>query len=111
MRDVSLLPENPHSRGGSRPPAAVRSSSPAMPQRLLQAGGIQPHVMPHVMPGDVDRPDTGERLVRRGVPAGPLLLNWVVISGGARRGRAVVLDRSWAVLGGLGRSLRGSMHP
>ncbi len=45
----------------------------------LQAAGIQPHFML----GDVGQLETVERLVRRGVYTGPLVLNWVAIGGGA----------------------------
>ncbi|WP_395701534.1 3-keto-5-aminohexanoate cleavage protein [Aquabacterium sp.] len=47
--------------------------------RRLQAAGIQPHFML----GDVGQLETVERLVRRGVYTGPLVLNWVAIGGGA----------------------------
>ena len=47
--------------------------------RRLQAAGIQPHFML----GDVGQLETVERLVRRGVYTGPLVLNWVGIGGGA----------------------------
>jgi uncharacterized protein (DUF849 family) len=45
----------------------------------LQAAGIQPHFML----GDTGQLETVERLVRRGVHRGPLVLNWVAIGGGA----------------------------
>lgn len=47
--------------------------------RRLQAAGIQPHFML----GDVGQLETVERLVRRGVYRGPLILNHVMIGGGA----------------------------
>jgi uncharacterized protein (DUF849 family) len=47
--------------------------------KRLQAAGIQPHFML----GDVGQLETVERLIRRGVYAGPLVLNWVGIGGGA----------------------------
>lgn len=47
--------------------------------RRLQAAGIQPHFML----GDAGQLETVERLVRRGVYTGPLVLNWVGIGGGA----------------------------
>lgn len=47
--------------------------------RRLQAAGIQPHFML----GDTGQLETVERLVRRGVYTGPLVLNWVGIGGGA----------------------------
>ncbi|HQU80726.1 MAG TPA: 3-keto-5-aminohexanoate cleavage protein [Azonexus sp.] len=47
--------------------------------RRLQAKGIQPHFML----GDVGQLETVERLIRRGVYTGPLVLNWVAIGGGA----------------------------
>lgn len=47
--------------------------------KRLQAAGIQPHFML----GDVGQLETVERLVRRGVYTGPLVLNWVAIGGGA----------------------------
>lgn len=47
--------------------------------RRLQGAGIQPHFML----GDVGQLETVERLVRRGVYTGPLVLNWVAIGGGA----------------------------
>ncbi len=47
--------------------------------RRLQARGIQPHFML----GDVGQLESVERLVRRGVYTGPLVLNWVAIGGGA----------------------------
>ncbi len=47
--------------------------------RRLQAAGIQPHFML----GDAGQLETVERLIRRGVYAGPLVLNWVGIGGGA----------------------------
>jgi len=45
----------------------------------LQAAGIQPHFML----GDAGQLETVERLIRRGVYKGPLVLNWVAIGGGA----------------------------
>lgn len=47
--------------------------------RRLQAAGIQPHFML----GDVGQLETVERLIRRGVYTGPLILNHVMIGGGA----------------------------
>ncbi|MCA0244065.1 MAG: 3-keto-5-aminohexanoate cleavage protein [Proteobacteria bacterium] len=47
--------------------------------RRLQAAGIQPHFML----GDTGQLETVERLIRRGVYSGPLVLNWVGIGGGA----------------------------
>ncbi len=47
--------------------------------KRLQANGIQPHFML----GDVGQLETVERLIRRGVYTGPLVLNWVGIGGGA----------------------------
>src|SRR5574337_1509762 len=47
--------------------------------KRLQAAGIQPHFML----GDVGQLETVERLIRRGVYTGPLVLNWVAIGGGA----------------------------
>ncbi|MBK9134581.1 MAG: 3-keto-5-aminohexanoate cleavage protein [Betaproteobacteria bacterium] len=47
--------------------------------KRLQANGIQPHFML----ADVGQLETVERLVRRGVYTGPLVLNWVAIGGGA----------------------------
>ncbi len=47
--------------------------------KRLQAAGIQPHFML----GDVGTLETVERLIRRGVYTGPLVLNWVAIGGGA----------------------------
>ena len=41
--------------------------------KRLQANGIQPHFML----GDVGQLETVERLIRRGVYTGPLVLNWV----------------------------------
>jgi len=46
--------------------------------KRLQASGIQPHFML----GDVSQLDTVERLIRRGVYTGPLVLNHVMIGGG-----------------------------
>jgi uncharacterized protein (DUF849 family) len=46
--------------------------------KRLQAAGIQPHFML----GDVGQLETVERLIRRGVYTGPLVLNWVAIGGG-----------------------------
>ena len=45
----------------------------------LQAAGIQAHFVL----GDVGQLETVERLIRRGVYKGPLVLNWVAIGGGA----------------------------
>lgn len=45
----------------------------------LQAGGIQRHFML----GDIGQLETVERLIRRGIYAGPLVLNHVMIGGGA----------------------------
>jgi uncharacterized protein (DUF849 family) len=47
--------------------------------KRLQANGIQPHFML----GDLGQFETVERLIRRGVYTGPLVLNWVAIGGGA----------------------------
>jgi uncharacterized protein (DUF849 family) len=47
--------------------------------KRLQASGIQPHFML----GDAGQLETVERLIRRGVYTGPLVLNWVGIGGGA----------------------------
>ncbi len=47
--------------------------------RRLQAAGVQPHFML----GDPGQLETVERLVRRGVYTGPLVMNWVGIGGGA----------------------------
>ncbi|SEB22039.1 3-keto-5-aminohexanoate cleavage protein [Variovorax sp. YR216] len=47
--------------------------------KRLQANGIQPHFML----GDVGQLESVERLIRRGVYTGPLVLNWVAIGGGA----------------------------
>ena len=47
--------------------------------KRLQARGIQPHFML----GDAGQLETVERLIRRGVYTGPLVLNWVGIGGGA----------------------------
>jgi len=47
--------------------------------RRLQAAGVQPHFML----GDTGQLETVERLIRRGVYTGPLVLNWVGIGGGA----------------------------
>ena len=47
--------------------------------KRLAAAGIQPHFML----GDVGQLESVERLIRRGVYAGPLVLNWVAIGGGA----------------------------
>jgi uncharacterized protein (DUF849 family) len=47
--------------------------------KRLQTNGIQPHFML----GDVGQLETVERLIRRGVYTGPLVLNWVGIGGGA----------------------------
>jgi len=47
--------------------------------RRLQAAGIQPHFML----GDVGQLESVERLIRRGVYTGPLVLNWAAIGGGA----------------------------
>jgi len=46
--------------------------------KRLQAAGIQPHFML----GDLGQLETVERLIRRGVYCGPLVLNWVAIGGG-----------------------------
>ena len=46
--------------------------------KRLQASGIQPHFML----GDVSQLETVERLIRRGVYTGPLILNHVMIGGG-----------------------------
>ena len=46
--------------------------------KRLQAAGIQPHFML----GNVSSLESVERLIRRGVYAGPLILNWVGIGGG-----------------------------
>jgi uncharacterized protein (DUF849 family) len=46
--------------------------------KRLQASGIQPHFML----ADVGQLETVERLIRRGVYTGPLILNWVAIGGG-----------------------------
>jgi uncharacterized protein (DUF849 family) len=47
--------------------------------KRLQAAGVQPHFML----GDVGQLESVERLIRRGVYKGPLVLNWVAIGGGA----------------------------
>jgi uncharacterized protein (DUF849 family) len=47
--------------------------------KRLQAAGIQPLFML----GDAGQLETVERLIRRGVYTGPLVLNWVAIGGGA----------------------------
>ena len=47
--------------------------------KRLQANRIQPHFML----GDAGQLETVERLIRRGVYTGPLVLNWVGIGGGA----------------------------
>ena len=47
--------------------------------KRLQAAGIQPHFML----GDAGQLETVERLIRRGVYTGPLVLNHVMIGGGA----------------------------
>ncbi|MFO1268888.1 MAG: 3-keto-5-aminohexanoate cleavage protein [Rubrivivax sp.] len=47
--------------------------------KRLQANGIQPHFML----GDVGQLETVERLIRRGLYTGPLVLNHVMIGGGA----------------------------
>jgi uncharacterized protein (DUF849 family) len=47
--------------------------------KRLQTNGIQPHFML----GDAGQLETVERLIRRGVYTGPLVLNWVGIGGGA----------------------------
>jgi uncharacterized protein (DUF849 family) len=47
--------------------------------RRLQAAGIQAHFML----GDVGQLESVERLIRRGIYQGPLVLNWVAIGGGA----------------------------
>ena len=49
--------------------------------KRLQAAGIQPHFML----GDVGQLETVERLIRRGVYTGPLVLNHVMIGGGHGR--------------------------
>ena len=46
--------------------------------KRLQANGIQPHFML----GDIAQLETVERLIRRGVYTGPLILNHVMIAGG-----------------------------
>jgi uncharacterized protein (DUF849 family) len=46
--------------------------------KRLQAAGIQPHFML----GDMSQLETVERLIRRGVYTGPLILNHVMIGGG-----------------------------
>ena len=46
--------------------------------KRLQARGIQPHFML----GDVGQLETVERMMRRGIYTGPLILNWVGIAGG-----------------------------
>lgn len=46
--------------------------------KRLQANKIQPHFML----GDVGQMETVERLVRRGIYTGPLVLNWVSMGGG-----------------------------
>ena len=46
--------------------------------KRLQAASIQPHFML----GDVGQLETVERLIRRGLYKGPLVLNWVAIGGG-----------------------------
>jgi uncharacterized protein (DUF849 family) len=46
--------------------------------KRLQAAGIQPHFML----GDVGQFETVERIIRKGVYTGPLVLNWVAIGGG-----------------------------
>jgi uncharacterized protein (DUF849 family) len=46
--------------------------------KRLQAAGIQPHFML----GDVGQLETVERMIRRGIYTGPLILNWVAIGGG-----------------------------
>jgi uncharacterized protein (DUF849 family) len=46
--------------------------------RRLQANGIQPHFML----GDVGQLESVERLIRRGIYTGPLVLNWAAIGGG-----------------------------
>lgn len=47
--------------------------------RRLCANGVQPHFML----GDLGQLESVERLIRRGVYCGPLVLNWVAIGGGA----------------------------
>ncbi|MGZ6019299.1 MAG: 3-keto-5-aminohexanoate cleavage protein [Phenylobacterium sp.] len=47
--------------------------------RRLTANGIQPHFML----GDLGQMESVERLIRRGIYCGPLVLNWVAIGGGA----------------------------
>jgi uncharacterized protein (DUF849 family) len=46
--------------------------------KRFQSAGIQPHFML----GDASQLDTVERLIRKGVYTGPLVLNWVAIAGG-----------------------------
>ncbi len=46
--------------------------------KRLQASGIQPHFML----GDISQLETVERLIRRGIYTGPLILNHVMIGGG-----------------------------
>lgn len=45
----------------------------------LSAAGIQPHFML----GDISQLETVERLIRRGIYSGPLVLNYVAIGGGS----------------------------
>jgi uncharacterized protein (DUF849 family) len=47
--------------------------------KRLHAAGIQPHFML----GDAGQLETVERLIRRGLHKGPLVLNWVAIGGGS----------------------------
>jgi uncharacterized protein (DUF849 family) len=47
--------------------------------KRLQAAGIQPHFML----ADAGQLETVERLIRRGVYTGPLVLNWVALGGGS----------------------------
>jgi uncharacterized protein (DUF849 family) len=47
--------------------------------KRLTANGIQPHFML----GDLGQLESVERLIRRGIYRGPLILNWVSIGGGA----------------------------
>jgi uncharacterized protein (DUF849 family) len=46
--------------------------------KRLQANGIQPHFML----GDIGQLESVERLIRRGIYTGPLVLNWAAIGGG-----------------------------
>ena len=56
--------------------------------KRLQANGIQPHFML----GDVGQLETVERLIRRGVYTGPLVLNWVAHRRRRRRPEPVQHD-------------------